>query len=110
MFKVDDSANTVAVEDDEDKYGSRRRETAPFRLSPWSAVAILGYALAIFMFVIFMDSRLPRALTKEDAKLQPEAFIEERARSYLKQLTSVGARVAGKQTSPLVGVLVRNVH
>ena len=43
-----------------------------------------------------MDQRLPAPLSAKDAAGNPGAFVEERARQYLKQLTSVGPRPAGK--------------
>ena len=64
--------------------------------STWWSLVILGYVLLLLLLVHVMDQRLPAPLTVKDAAVKPEAFIEERARQYLKQLTSVGPRPAGK--------------
>ena len=42
-----------------------------------------------------MDQRLPQPLTFKDAQTHPDRFIEERARTSLKKITSVGPRPAG---------------
>ena len=57
---------------------------------------ILGYVLLCFLLVHVMDQRLPAPLSAKDAAGNPGAFVEERARQYLKQLTSVGPRPAGE--------------
>ena len=64
--------------------------------STWWSVLILAYVFLVFLLVHVMDQRLPAPLTVKDAATNPEAFIEERARQYLKQLTSVGPRPAGR--------------
>ena len=64
--------------------------------STWWSVLILAYVLLCFLLVHVMDQRLPAPLSAKDAAANPGAFVEERARQYLKQLTSVGPRPAGK--------------
>ena len=67
---------------------------------------ILGYVLLCFLLVHVMDQRLPAPLSAKDAAANPGAFVEERARQYLKQLTSVGPRPAGKVNSLLFLVIL----
>jgi len=83
--------STAAADPDENKYKKKTAE----KLSTWSALFVLVYLTAIFGFVVYMDQRLPNPLTYNDVAANPDRFIEERARTSLKRITSVGARPAG---------------
>ena len=76
---------------DENKYKKKKAE----KLSTWFSLFILLYLAIIFLFVVYMDQRLPPAITLKEAGLHPGSFIEERARNNLRKLTSVGARPTG---------------
>ena len=81
---------------DEDPDSNKYKKKKSDKLSTWAALAILAYLLAIFGLVMYMDSRLPDPLGYKDLADSPGRFIEERARSSLKRITSVGARPAGR--------------
>ena len=81
---------------DEDPDSNKYKKKKSDKLSTWAALAILAYLLAIFGLVMYMDSRLPDPLGYKDLADNPGRFIEERARSSLKRITSVGARPAGR--------------
>ena len=76
---------------DDNKYQKKKAQ----KLSTWLSLVILLYLGVIFVFVLYMDQRLPPGLSMKDAELHPDVFIEERARNYLRKITSVGARPTG---------------
>ena len=85
----------AATSEDEDADANKYKKKTSEKLPTWSALLVLVYLLAIFGFALYMDSRLPEPLGYNDVADNPGRFIEERARSSLKRLTSVGARPAG---------------
>ena len=85
----------VGATEDEDADANKYKKKTSEKLSTWSALLVLVYLLVIFGFALYMDSRLPEPLGYNDVADNPGRFIEERARSSLKRLTSVGARPAG---------------
>jgi len=88
------------VDHDESKY----KKTSKL-LTTWLSLVVLGWFLAVFLLVLYMDRRLPDALTLKDAPSLPqETFIEERARLSLRALTSVGARPAGSYENEVLAV------
>ena len=58
---------------------------------------MLLYLVSVFMIVVMMDRKLPKALTISDISENHDSFIEERSRRILKSLTSIGARPAGME-------------
>lgn len=91
----DDAVPQLTHEAEEDDHDRKKYKKKSQKLSTWYCLALLVYCLAIYMFVVYNDNRLPEPLTKSDAGANPEAFIEERARAHLKKLTSIGHRPAG---------------
>ena len=84
-------------EDDPDDNKYKTKKKASVKLPTWYSLIILTYCFCVFGLVWHMDGRLPTPMTKADLAEFPESFIEERARDYLKKLTSVGARPAGNE-------------
>lgn len=64
----------------------------PFFWLHWTLFFV--FIASMYSFVIWCDSRLPEAVTLDEAK--PGQFVEERARNFLIELTSFGPRPSGK--------------
>ena len=96
----------VAAPEDEDADANKYKKKTSEKLSTWSALLVLVYLLVIFGFALYMDSRLPEPLGYNDVADNPGRFIEERARSSLKRLTSVGARPAGSYENEVMFALL----
>ena len=90
-IKFNKETTTTDDDPDENKYKKKQAE----KLSTWYSLFILVYLAVLFFFVVYMDQRLPPAVSVKEAELQPGRFIEERARNSLRKLTSVGARPTG---------------
>jgi hypothetical protein len=97
-----DAADTKPYDADDDKYKKRHRLRQTF--STWWSLVLLAYVFLIFMLVLYMDQRLPEPLYVKDAANNSGAFIEERARNYLKQMTRVGPRPAGSYENEVLTV------
>ena len=89
--KYNKETTEINDDPDENKYKKKQAE----KLSTWYSLFILVYLAVLFFFVVYMDQRLPPAVSVKEAELQPGRFIEERARNSLRKLTSVGARPTG---------------
>ncbi len=100
--KYGDGVDRAPFDADADKYRKKAASSASF--STWWSVLILAYLVLVFLLVVYMDQRLPAPLTAKDAAANPDAFIEERARNYLKQLTRVGPRPAGSYENEVLTV------
>ena len=99
--RAEDGNAATAIEDNDNDNGKKKITE---KLSTGLSLLILAFCFCIFGLVHFMDGRLPRPLTLEDAQVHPEKFIEERARDHLKQLTSVGPRPAGSYENEVLAV------
>lgn len=67
-------------------------------------VGVLGLILLTFALVIIIEKQLPKALTIAEEDQYPDSFIAERAYNILKNLTSVGPRIAGSYENEVVAV------
>ncbi|KAG4068422.1 hypothetical protein HA402_007942 [Bradysia odoriphaga] len=73
-------------------------------LPQWYALALVALALAISYASHYLLFNLPIALTIDDAKDNPNAFIAERAWADLKALNDMGPRVSGSYTNEVLAV------
>ncbi len=94
------TAENHAVEDD-DRIG---RKKSPAIFPTWYAAIIIGFVFAVFGLVVLADRQLPAPFTSQDAREHPGRFLEGRARTYLKQLTSLGPRTAGEASMSIAVV------
>ena len=97
----DGSATLDPNDEDDNKY---RKKKGTEKLSTWLSLVVLVFSFAIFGLVHYMDGRLPKPLTLAEEHTHPERFIEERARDYLRHLTSVGPRPAGSYENEVLAV------
>lgn len=65
---------------------------------------VLGLIVAVFAGVILVERRLPPGLKIVDEDANPDRFIAERAYNILKNLTSLGPRIAGSYTNDVLAV------
>ncbi|KAK9707901.1 Peptidase family M28 [Popillia japonica] len=67
-------------------------------------LAVLGLILLVFTAVIVIEKQLPPALKIIDEQKYPDRFIAERAYDHLRNLTSLGPRVAGSYVNEVLTV------
>lgn len=67
-------------------------------------LCVLGLIVVVFVSVILVEKRLPPGLKINDEDKYPERFIAERAYNILKNLTSLGPRIAGSYTNDVLAV------
>lgn len=74
----------------------------PVKTSHFFGVLIL--IVVVLVAVILVEKRLPPGLKIADEDKYPERFIAERAYNILKNLTSLGPRIAGSYTNDVLAV------
>lgn len=67
-------------------------------------LCVLGLIVVVFAGVILVERRLPPGLKIADEEKNPDRFIAERAYNILKNLTSLGPRIAGSYTNDVLAV------
>lgn len=67
-------------------------------------LCVLGLIVVVFASVILVERRLPPGLKIGDEDKYPDRFIAERAYNILKNLTSLGPRIAGSYTNDVLAV------
>lgn len=67
-------------------------------------LCVLGLIVVVFASVILVERRLPPGLKIGDEEKYPDRFIAERAYNILKNLTSLGPRIAGSYTNDVLAV------
>lgn len=67
-------------------------------------LGVLGLIVVVFALVILVERRLPPALKIADEAQHPDRFIAERAYNLLRNLTSLGPRIAGSYTNDVLAV------
>jgi len=111
------SENDPVKQDHQIDLGSSDSRSTRLKLGQRSELAtsftyrlIVVFVCASFLFVKYMDNRLPRPLTEKDGESEPGSFIEERARRDLQKLTEYGPRVTGSYEADVITIrLFRNL-
>lgn len=67
-------------------------------------LAVLGLILIVFAAVIVIEKQLPPGLKIADEHKYPNRFIAERAYNNLKNLTSLGPRIAGSFVNEILTI------
>lgn len=67
-------------------------------------LAVLGLILIVFTAVIVIEKQLPPGLKIDEEHKYPERFIAERAYNHLKNLTSLGPRIAGSHVNEVLTI------
>ena len=94
--KIGQKSNEESTDDD--KYAIKGK----FLISskPWAA--IFAFFIGIYVFVCIRNVHFPNPKTKRTAL--PGEFVEERARKYLKDITSFGPRTVGSYENEKLAV------
>ncbi|KRT84652.1 hypothetical protein AMK59_1552, partial [Oryctes borbonicus] len=67
-------------------------------------LAVLGLILIVFTAVIVIEKQLPPGLKIAEEHRYPDRFIAERAYNHLRNLTSLGPRIAGSHVNEVLAV------
>ncbi len=81
----------------DDRHHDLGRKKAPRIFPTWYSLVIFAFVCSVFALIMVADRQLPSPSAASDAKRNPGRFLEGRARSFLKQLTSLGPRTAGRR-------------
>lgn len=65
---------------------------------------LLGLILLVFIGVIVVEKNLPQGLKISEEHKYPGKFIAERAQKFLRNLTSLGPRIAGSYENDVLAV------
>lgn len=72
-------------------------------------LAVLGLILIVFTAVIVIEKQLPLGLKIAEEHRYPDRFIAERAYNHLRNLTSLGPRIAGSYVNEVLAIkLLKN--
>ncbi|XP_060528863.1 endoplasmic reticulum metallopeptidase 1-like [Cylas formicarius] len=69
-------------------------------------MGVMGLIVVVFALVIIIEKQLPAGLKLEDEPRHPDSFIAERAYNVLKNLTSIGPRIAGSYENEVIAVKI----
>ncbi|KAI4469139.1 metallopeptidase m28 family member [Holotrichia oblita] len=111
-FKTSEKGNEETVRL---RFKGKRNSTKPYNESDVKAkillplpsnylLAVLGLILLVFTAVIVIEKQLPPGLKVIDEHKHPDRFIAERAYDHLRNLTSLGPRVAGSYINEVLTV------
>nr|XP_022904533.1 endoplasmic reticulum metallopeptidase 1-like [Onthophagus taurus] len=91
---------------------AQRHKESTGRISYFFGLILIAVVGGLYGIIYAIDHTLPTPLELSDEVDNPEAFIAERARNYLKDLIKIGPRVTGHENNEILAVeyLIKTIN